>query len=113
MTLVAALMIIGATSLQAKNVPEKAAILPAEIKEAVTCDLNYPRNAQNNLIEGEVWLKLCVDETSTLKLIDLSATNPELGEYVRKHITSIKVDHPQCKQGQLFYLKVKFDLQEM
>jgi len=104
-------LIFGLTTLVgAKKLPTVAAKLPVNLKEAIIDDLNYPKAAKLNNLEGDVWMKICVTEESKVKVIDLSSTNPDLGEYVKKELSSLYVENPGCNTGQVYYLKVKFDL---
>jgi hypothetical protein len=108
--LVAALAIGLSATVEAKKVPAVAAQLPANLKQTITKQLEYPKEAVANKLEGDVWMKICVTDQSVVKIIDLSATNPKLGAYVKDELSSLYVDNPSCKTGQVFYLKVKFDL---
>lgn len=100
---------LGAT-VEAKKLPTVAAKLPVNLKQSISDVLEYPEQAIANNLEGDVWMKVCVSDESKVKIIDLSATNPELGEYVKEELSSLYVDNPGCKAGQVFYLKVKFSL---
>ena len=110
--ILAAFLIIGITNVQAKKLPTVAAKLPSHLKEVITDQLTYPDFAEDNYIEGEVWMKVCVTDASVIKIVDISSTNQKLGNYVKKELSSLYVEKPGCKAGQVFYLKVKFDLLE-
>jgi hypothetical protein len=105
-----ALLLLCATSTNAKTLPVPAQKLPKELKEQIVKQLDYPRQAKAELIEGDVWLKVSVDENSKVKIVDLSATDPQLGEYVKKELSSLQVENPGCSPDQVYYLKVKFHL---
>lgn len=106
------LLFAGAIALQAKKLPTVAAKLPTHLKEVITDQLDYPDKAENDYVEGEVWMKLCVTDASVIRIVDISSTNQELGKYVKKELSSLYVENPGCKAGQVYYLKVKFDLLE-
>lgn len=106
------LLFVGVTVMQAKKLPTVATKLPNHLKEVISDQLNYPDEAEDNYIEGEVWMKICVTEASVIRVVDISSTNQELGTYVKKELSSLYVEKPGCKAGQVFYLKVKFDLIE-
>jgi len=97
-------------NIYAKKLPTVAAKLPTELKEVITEQLQYPDFAEDNYIEGVVWMRICVTEASVVKIVDISASNQELGAYVKKELSSLYIEKPGCKKGQVFYLKVKFDL---
>lgn len=97
-------------TMYAKKLPSVAVKLPSELKQAITDQLQYPDYAKDNYIEGVVWMKICVTDASTIKIVDISASNQELGKYVKKELSSLYIEKPGCKQNQVFYLKVKFDL---
>ncbi len=107
------LVLFGTTLVNAKTLPAPAAKLPVELKSEIMKHLTYPQEAKSQLIEGDVWLKVCVDETSQVKVVDLSSTNPDLGAYVKKELSSLYVENPGCAKGEVFYLKVRFDLTEI
>lgn len=109
--LIVVVLVFGLTSMVgAKKLPTVAAKLPANLKEVITQNLEYPNDAETKYLQGDVWMKICVTDASEIKVIDLSSTNPELGVYVKKELSSLYVDNPGCKAGQVYYLKVKFDL---
>lgn len=104
-------LIFGLTTIaSAKKLPTVAEKLPANLKEMITDNLDYPKDAKAQLLEGDVWMKICVSDESTLNVVDISSTNPNLGEYVKKELSSLYVENPGCKSGHVYYLKVKFDL---
>lgn len=94
----------------AKNPPAVAAKLPNQLKSAIAKNLEYPSQVLKMNLEGDVWMKICVDKKSKVEIVDLSATNQKLGTYVKKELSSIYVNNPGCEVGQVYYLKVKFDL---
>ena len=106
----AGVSILAAATVNAKSLPSVAAKLPANLKEEITRNLDYPSFAAKNQVEGEAWMKVCVTEESKVRIVDLSATNQELGVFVRKQISNLQVETPGCKAGEVFYLKVTFDL---
>jgi hypothetical protein len=98
------------TAVSAKKLPTVAAKLPATLKDIITKNLDYPNDARLDLLEGNVWMKVCVTGKSKIKVVDISSTTPELGVYVKKELSSLYVDNPGCDTGQVYYLKIKFDL---
>lgn len=110
--LISSLLIVSTLSLSAKKLPTVAAKLPSNLKQEIMDEIDYPDFAQDELIEGEVWMKVCVSEESKVQIIDLSATNQKLGSYVKSELSDLYVDNPGCDAGQVFYLKVDFNLLE-
>lgn len=108
--LLVAIAFLCSGNIHAKKLPTVAAKLPNELKQVISEQLQYPKDAQNQYIEGVVWMRICVTEASAIKVVDISATNQELGEYVKKELSSLYIEKPGCKSGKVFYLKVKFDL---
>jgi len=98
------------TAVSAKKLPVEAAKLPADFKQAIADHLTYPKFAKNNMLEGEVWLKVTLDENSTVKIVELSATNPDLGEYVQNELADLTIEKSSFKAGNIYFLKVKFDM---
>ncbi len=98
------------TLLNATNPPAVAAKLPTEFKAEVASHIDYPDFAKDNLIEGEVWMKVTLDENKTVQIVDLSATNPELGEYVKEELTDLTIEDSSFPIGNVYFMKVKFDL---
>lgn len=87
-----------------------ASKLPVGLKQAVVDKLIYPSYAQKNNLEGQVYMRLCVCDENTVKIVGLSATNPYLGKYVKRELLDLYVKDPGCAPGQVFLLKVDFDL---
>ncbi len=108
--LVAIVLVAGVVTVSAKNVPTVAEKLPSELKEVITDALDYPKHAQSSFTEGDVWLKICVSDDATLRVVDMSATNPELGEYVKTKLSTLSLPNTPCKKGKEYFLKVSFDL---
>lgn len=98
------------TALSAKKLPAMAAKLPADFKQEVSKHIDYPDFAKDNLIEGEVWMKITLDETSKVKIVDLSTTNPELGTHVQNELANLTIENTSFKAGNVYFMKVKFDL---
>jgi len=84
--------------------------LPVEFKKAISKHLHYPEFAQMNKIEGEVWMQVTIDENCKVQIIDLSATNPELGNYVIEELSDLCVKNSKILAGDVYMLKVKFDI---
>ncbi|MFA6401680.1 MAG: hypothetical protein WCX31_08655 [Salinivirgaceae bacterium] len=102
-----------ATTVSATNSPKEAVKLPVDFKKEIAKHLKYPKFAKENLIEGEVWMEVTLDGNSKVKIIDLSATNPELGEYVKDKLSDLTIEKTNFIVGTSYYLKVKFDLFEL
>lgn len=98
------------TAVSAKKVPTVAAKLPTTLKNVIAKSLYYPNDARLDLLEGDVWMKVCVTGESKIKVVAISSTTPELGVYVKKELSSLYVDNPGCNADQVYYLKIKFDL---
>lgn len=98
------------TAISAKRLPAAAAKLPADFKKEITKHIDYPNFAKTNLIEGEVWMKVTLDESSKVKIIDLSATNPKLGKHVQNELANLTIKNTSLKFGNVYFMKVKFDL---
>jgi len=98
------------TAVSAKKLPAVAAKLPSDFKQEIAKHLDYPKSAVNDRIEGEVWMKITLNENSIVRIVDLSATNPELGEYVKSELTNLKIENTSFQAGNVYFMKVKFDL---
>ncbi|MBI9068022.1 MAG: hypothetical protein JEZ09_12065 [Salinivirgaceae bacterium] len=98
------------TAVSAKKLPTTAAKLPADFKQEIAKQLDYPKYAKDNLIEGEVWMKVTLDENSEVRIIEMNATNPHLGDYVKKELSNKKIENVNFPLGHVYYMKVNFDL---
>lgn len=98
------------TTVSAKKLPAAAAKLPADFKQEIANHLNYPNFAKENMIQGEVWMKVTLDENSVVKIVDLSATNPELGAYVKDELSDLTIVGTSFQAGNVYFMKVKFEL---
>ena len=84
--------------------------VPSGLKKAVTNQLLYPTDAQHKNIEGIVYMRLTIDENNNIKIIGLNATTPLLGKYVKEQLASTYVKKPGCEAGQVYRMKINFDL---
>ncbi len=87
-----------------------AAKVPTGLKNAVIDELIYPEFAQNKNLEGQVYMRITIDQDSNVKIVGLSSTTPYLGNYVREQLANTYVKRPGCKPGQVYLMKVNFDL---
>jgi len=87
-----------------------AAQVPKGLKAAVTDQLLYPEFAQHKSIEGQVYMRLTVDQNNKIKIVGLNATSPYLGDYVSEQLAEVHVKNPGCKPGQVYMMKINFDL---
>lgn len=108
--LIAGMAILAVSSIQAENAPSKASSLPAPLKRKIVKSIDYSGFTEQHKIEGDVLLKFALSDESTLEIIDLSATNQELGNFVKKELASMKIKNSALKSNQTYYLKIKFDL---
>ncbi len=107
--LIGSMVLFFVANVQAKSV-NVAAKLPSNLKNEITREIAYPQFAEDAQLEGEVWMKVYVTEESTVKIVDLSATQPDLGDYVREEISGMKIKKNDAKVGQVYFLKVDFNL---
>jgi hypothetical protein len=109
---VIAVLVLGVvTATQAKKSPAvQAELLPADFKQEITNHIDYPQFADENRIQGDVWMKVTLDENSQVRIVDLSATNQELGKYVRKELKDVKIENTSFKTGEVYFMKIKFEL---
>jgi hypothetical protein len=108
--LFATAILISSATLSAKNLPATAAKVPVEFKQEIINRIDYPTYAQYNFIEGEVWLKLALNENSELRVIDISSTDQKLGKHVKKELSTLFVENAESSEFNVYYLKLKFDL---
>lgn len=112
LSLIAAILFVaGVSAVSAKKLPAvKAAPVPSNLKTEITKHINYPEFAEENGIEGDVWMKVTVDLNNQVRVVDLSATNPDLGKYVKEELKDLFVENSGVENGQVYFLKLKFDL---
>jgi len=111
LTVLFVVMALGLTTIvNAKKLPAAAAKLPADFKQEISRNIDYPAFAKNSMIEGEVWIKVTLDENSKVRIVDLSATNPDLGEHVKNELNDLTIKSKGFQVGNIYFMKVKFDL---
>jgi len=98
------------TAVSAKELRFVNQKMPVEFKKAISKHLHYPACVKNNMVEGEVWLQVTIDEKCNVQIVDLSATCPELGAYVAEELSKLCVKNSQIEEGDVYMLKIKFDL---
>lgn len=105
-------MLVGMSVVNAKKLPTVAEKLPSDIKTEIVNQIDYPNLTEDMSLVGDVWIKVGLTEDSDVKIIDLSATNSKLGEYVRSKLTNLSVKGTGMSVKDTYYLKVKFDIIE-
>lgn len=83
--------------------------VPNGLKSAVLSKLS--KGANNCLSEGEVYMRICVDQDNYVKIVGMNATKPCLHKYVSKQLSSTYVKNPDCKPGQVYMMKVNFNIE--
>lgn len=84
--------------------------VPEGLKKAVTNQLLYPEYAKKENLEGQVYMRLTVDQNNMVKIVEMNTTTPYLGNYVKEQLASTYVKNPGCKPGQVYRMKINFDL---
>lgn len=84
--------------------------LPTSFKEEITKNIDYPSFAQENMVEGEVWMKVTLNENSKVEIVDISSTNPELKEFVLAELNDVTIENTSIKAEDIYFMKVKFEL---
>jgi outer membrane biosynthesis protein TonB len=79
-----------------------------QIKTTISNSLIYPSFAKEDNIEGDVWVKVQIDENGKLKVVQSNAMDDVLENYTRNKIESLKVDEPGKPAA--LYLQVTFRL---
>jgi DNA-binding transcriptional regulator WhiA len=98
-------------SASAKKLPAvKAAPVPVNLKTEIVNNIDYPEFAEEQGLEGDVWMKVTVDANNQVQVVDMSATNQALGKYVKKELKELYVENSGVENGQVYFLKLKFDL---
>lgn len=80
--------------------------VPSGLKNTVLEVLS--ENAQRCKYEGEVYMRLCIDQNNYVKILGMNATKPCLKKYVNDQLSSTYVKNPGCKPGQVYMMKVCF-----
>lgn len=86
-----------------------ATSVPKGLKSAVLSELSNGR--KNCLSEGEVYLRLCVNQENYVKIVEMNATKPCLKKYVNQQLSSTYVKNPGCLPGQVYMMKVNFNIE--
>ncbi len=93
-------------NVESKKVAEK---LPAVFKNEILKQISYPAFAEEAGLVGEVWVEVTVNENKELEIVDLSATNQELGQHVKDQISNVMIKKGDVEPGKVYIMKVKFD----
>lgn len=104
-------IVLGVSSLMANvNPSASATLLPEDFKQEIVKHIDYPEAARKANVEGEVWMKVTLDENSKVRIVDLSATAPELGDHVKTQLADVAIENTGLFAGNVYLMKVKFDL---
>lgn len=109
---VVSVLVFSVVSLSAKTISGNATLLPEDFKSAIVKHIEYPQTAVKSYVEGEVWMKVTLDENSKVRIVDLSATNEELGNHVKNQLADVKIENTSLFAGNIYLMKIKFDLTE-
>lgn len=94
----------------ATNPPPVAAKLPVDFKQEIAKHIDYPSFARDNAIEGVVTMRLTLDDSLMVKIVELDASNPELGKYVKQELSDLTIRNTSFQPGNIYYMKVRFNL---
>ncbi|NOU48225.1 MAG: hypothetical protein HOO86_14355 [Bacteroidales bacterium] len=108
--LIAVAVSIALSGANAENLPSIATKVPAPLKRKILKSIDYSGFTEQNKIEGDVLLEFTVSKESKLEIVGLSASDQVLGAFVKKELTSLVVENSGMNTGQIYYLKIKFDL---
>ncbi len=103
-------VIFTSVQLLATSVPENTKTLPLSVKTQILSELKYPLSAKSEKIEGDVVIKIVFTDNNTIKLIDYSASNIKLGDYVSKKFAQLKINSDSVTLNKEYSLKIKFEL---
>lgn len=95
-----------------KNPVMHAKKLPVDFKKEIIKHIHYPAFAEEDKMEGEVWMKVTLDDQQKVKIVDLSATNQAMGKHVRAELNDVKIENTSFVSGNIYFMKVKFDILE-
>lgn len=87
-----------------------ASTLPNDVKQEILNRIEYPSFAQENMIEGEVWMKVSLKDNDQVQIIEISSTNPELKKYVQKELSKMTLKNTSIDAQDTYLMKVKFEL---
>lgn len=109
---IVSVIVLAISTLSAKSVSGLATMLPQDFKQEIVKLIQYPENARKAYVEGEVWMKVTLDENSKVQIVDLSSTVAELGDHVKKALNDVQIENTGLFAGNVYLMKVKFDLTE-
>ncbi len=109
--LIGAMVLFFVANVQAKGT-KVATKLPSNLKHELAKEIDYPKDAKDAEIEGVVYLKLFVTEDLGVKIVEMNATHPDLGAYVREELADAKIKNNDAPIGQVYLLKIDFSILE-
>jgi hypothetical protein len=105
--LVAVALVLGVSTLSAKT---NSDVLVEDFKSEVSKHIAYPEFAIETMTEGEVWMKITLDEKSEIKIVEISSTNADLKAHVESQLEDITLENTNFEIGKEYMMKVTFDL---
>ncbi len=102
--LLLAIVTLGLSSvLSAKTISEN-------VKTEISKHMVYPTLAQEQMIEGEVWIKVAMNENQEVTVVEISSTNPELKALVQAQVENISIENTDIQMNEVVIMKFKYDL---
>lgn len=83
--------------------------VPTGLKNAVLSELS--KRSKTCLQEGEVYMRFCIDQDHMVKIVEMNATKPCLHQFVSKRLSATNVKNPGCKPGQVYIMKINFNIE--
>lgn len=94
----------------ATNPPATEAKLPSDFKSEISKHITYPNDLRKSSVEGVVTMRITLTENSNVKIVELSSTNPDLGDHVKKQLSDLCIKNTSLQSGNIYYMRVRFNL---
>jgi len=106
----AALILVVLTSTVKAGDDTKA--VKSQLTQKVTEMVKFPEFAQENLLEGFVYVEFKVSEEGKIEVVRTNTLEPELANYVKEKLQQIVLDSNDVATGKTHYMKFDFRLEK-
>lgn len=102
-------LFISTTAFANQPVPASKAVA-SSVANYIEDEMDYPEFAIKNKIEGDVVIRVVIDEDGTFEVTDANSHDKEMINYVVREVEKLDSDKFDKYSGQSVLVKLKFDL---
>jgi hypothetical protein len=84
--------------------------ISSSVAELINEEISYPEFAINEKFQGDVVIKVVIEEDGTFEVTDANSHNNDMINYVIREVENLDTDNFEKYAGQAVLVKLTFDL---